>query len=39
MLTFISNLFGGIVCFTKELVKTLIIDTIVGFILKPVGLV
>lgn len=39
MLTFISGLFGGFVCFVKELTKTLIIDTIVGFILKPVGLV
>lgn len=30
--------FGGLIAFAKELVKTLIIDTIVGLILRPVGL-
>lgn len=29
---------GGLFAFAKELVKTLIIDTIIGFMLKPVGL-
>lgn len=31
-------LFGSVVNFAKEVVKTFIIDTIVGFLLKPVGL-
>lgn len=30
--------FGGLIAFAKELVKTLIIDTIVGLILRPAGL-
>lgn len=38
MLTFLSSLFGGIVGFVKELVKTLIIDTMIGFILRPINL-
>lgn len=39
MIALITSLFGGVVCFMKELTKTLIIDTIVGIILKPAGLV
>ena len=31
-------LFGSIFGFIKEFVKTLIIDTMVGFLLTPVGL-
>lgn len=31
-------LFGSILNFVKEFVKTLIIDTMVGFLLTPVGL-
>lgn len=36
MIAFLSSLFCGIISFTKELIKTLIIDTIVGIMLKPV---
>lgn len=36
MFAFLGTLFCGIINFAKELMKTLIIDTIVGFILKPV---
>lgn len=35
MFTFIGALFGGMINFVKELVKTLIIDSIVGLILRP----
>lgn len=31
-------LFGGIVGFIKELVRTLIVDTIIGFLLRPLSL-
>lgn len=34
MLSFLSGLF----CFVKDFVKTLIIDTLVGICLRPVGL-
>lgn len=34
----ITALFGSIFNFIKDFVKTLIIDTLVGFCLKPVGL-
>lgn len=34
----ITTLFGSIVGFIQEFVKTFIIDTMVGFLLKPVGL-
>ena len=37
MLTFLKTLFGGIVSFVQELFKTLVIDTIIGFILKPLS--
>lgn len=39
MFTFLAGLFGGVVGFFQELVKTLIIDTMVGIILKPLQLV
>lgn len=34
----LTALFGSVLNFVKEFVKTLIIDTIVGFCLKPIGL-
>lgn len=34
----IATLFGGFINFVKEFFKTLIIDTMVGFCLKPIGL-
>ena len=34
----LTALFGSFVCFVKEFFKTLIIDTLVGFCLKPIGL-
>ena len=33
----LTAIFGGIFNFVKEFVKTLIIDTLVGFCLKPIG--
>ena len=39
MFTFLAGLFGGVVGFFQELVKTLVIDTIVGIILIPWQLV
>lgn len=30
------GLFGGFCAFVKELLQTLVIDTIVGFLLKPI---
>lgn len=35
MFAFLGVLFGGAINFVKELVKTLIIDSIVGLILRP----
>ena len=32
------ELFGGVLMFIKDFLRTLIIDTMVGFLLKPVGL-
>lgn len=34
----IIALFGSVVCFVKEFVKTFIIDTMVGFLLRPMAL-
>lgn len=34
----LAALFGGIINFVKDFIKTLIIDTLVGFCLKPIGL-
>ena len=34
----LTAIFGGIFNFVKEFVKTLIIDTLVGFCLKQIGL-
>lgn len=38
MLAFFQTLFVGFVGFAKEFVKTLVIDTLVGVVLRPVGL-
>lgn len=32
------ELFGGIFMFIKDFIRTLVIDTMVGFLLRPVGL-
>lgn len=34
----LTAIFGGIFNFVKEFVKTLIIDTLVGLCLRPIGL-
>lgn len=34
----LTAIFGGILTFIKDFVKTLVIDTLVGFCLKPIGL-
>lgn len=34
----ITALFGGFLNFAKEFFKTFIIDTMVGFLLRPIGL-
>lgn len=38
MFSFLAGLFGGLIGFVKELTKTLIIDSIVGLMLRPIGL-
>lgn len=38
MLSFLACLFSSFVGFVQELTKTLIIDTIVGLVLRPIGL-
>lgn len=38
MLAFFQTLFVGFVGFVKEFVKTLVIDTLVGVVLRPAGL-
>lgn len=32
------SFFGGLFCFIKDFFKTLIIDTLVGICLRPIGL-
>lgn len=34
----LTAIFGGMFNFIKDFVRTLIIDTLVGFCLKPIGL-
>ena len=38
MLSFLAGLFSSFVGFIQELTKTLIIDTIIGLVLRPIGL-